>query len=68
MPAVDYRIPDGLSWNELKVTLDTALASGRAAGIEIAIYNPNLDPDGSAGQELVHVLVTVLGTRAPGAG
>jgi arginase len=38
-----------------------ALASGRAAGIEIAIYNPRLDTDGSAGHRLADLLKEVLG-------
>ncbi len=66
MPAVDYRIPGGLSWDELKATLEIALRSGKAVGIEIAIYNPNLDPDGSAGRQLTHLLAEALGTSAPG--
>lgn len=65
MPAVDYRIPDGLTWDELRVTLATALASGRAIGLEIAIYNPKLDADGAAGRGLAALLAEVLGTRAP---
>lgn len=60
MPAVDYRIPDGLSWDELRTVLETALASGRAVGIEITIYNPSLDADGSAGRELARTLIESL--------
>jgi len=56
MPAVDYRMPDGLSWRELEVTLRTALASGRAVGMEITIFNPSLDDDGEiAGAFVDHV-------------
>ena len=62
MPAVDYRLPDGFSWNELVSALTVALESGRAAGMEVTIYNPSLDPDGSAGRRLTDVLVDVLGT------
>lgn len=65
MPAVDYRIPDGFSWAELRETLSIALASGRVAGLEIAIYNPTLDRDGAAGRGLVDTLATALGTAAP---
>jgi arginase len=65
MPAVDYRIPGGLSWHELDVVLRTALASGRAVAIEIAIYNPKLDAKGHAGRKLSSVLAGALGTRAP---
>ena len=60
MPAVDYRIPDGLSWEELRTVLRTALASGRAVGIEITIYNPALDADGSSGRELARTLIEAL--------
>jgi arginase len=65
MPAVDFRIPGGLSWGELGDALRIALASGKAVGIEIAIYNPRLDEDGSAGRGLVEVLAAALGTSAP---
>jgi arginase len=60
MPAVDYRTPDGLSWDELRTVLETALASGRAVGIEITIYNPSLDADGSSGRELARTLIAAL--------
>jgi arginase len=68
MPAVDYRLPGGLSWDELASILRIALATGRAVGLEVAIYNPKLDPAGAAGRALVGVLADVLGTRAPGRG
>jgi arginase len=60
MPAVDYRLPDGFSWSDLNSILSMALASGRAVGLEVAIYNPALDEDGSAGRELTNVLVAAL--------
>jgi arginase len=46
MPAVDYRTPDGLTFDELATVLHAAAASGRMAGIDITIFNPALDPDG----------------------
>jgi arginase len=60
MPAVDFRLPDGLSQRELVTVLRTALASGRAVGLEVAIYNPDLDEDGSAGRRLVELLKEAL--------
>lgn len=65
MPAVDFRVPGGLSWDELAVALQIALSSGKAVGIEITIYNPRLDADGSAGRGLADLLAGVLGTIAP---
>jgi arginase len=56
MPAVDYRLPDGLSWSELTQTLRVALQSGRAVGLELTIYNPKLDADGTGALELVRLL------------
>jgi arginase len=47
MPAVDYRIPDGLSWDELAAVLRAFVSSGRAVGINVTIFNPKLDGDGS---------------------
>jgi arginase len=64
MPAVEYRIPDGLTWDELRVTLETALASGKAVGLEITVYNPKLDGTGDAGRGLLHVLVSALSKGA----
>ena len=60
MPAVDYRMADGLSWEELGTVLKTALASQRAVGIEITIYNPSLDADGSSGRDLARTLIKAL--------
>jgi len=60
MPAVDYRMPDGLSWRELEVTLRTALASGRAVGMEITIFNPSLDGNGEITGTLVDTVARAL--------
>jgi arginase len=67
MPAVDYRIPDGLKAEELSSTLKAALASGKAVGIEITIYNPLLDEGGKAGRAFASILADSLGDRAPAA-
>ncbi|MCY1227048.1 Arginase [compost metagenome] len=64
MPAVDFRVPGGLSWNELGAALRVALASGRAVGLEVTIYNPRLDENGSAGRALADALAAALGTAA----
>jgi arginase len=42
--------------------LKVALASEKAVGLEVAIYNPTLDDDGTAGQLLTDVLATALAT------
>lgn len=59
MPAVDYRMPGGLSWEELATTLQVAIASGRAIGLNVTIFNPELD-DGSIAAAFVDALVKGL--------
>jgi arginase len=60
MPPVDHRLPDGLSWDELTVVLRLAVMTGRAIGVEVAIFNPTLDADGHIGRALVDRLVAGL--------
>jgi arginase len=60
MPAVDFRVPGGLSPEELTTVLRIALESGRAVGLEVTIYNPDLDPEGSAGRVLAGALNEAL--------
>jgi arginase len=57
MPAVDYRLPGGLTGDELSTLLTLALASPAAIGLEVTIYNPTLDHDGAAGRVLTKILV-----------
>ena len=61
MPTVDYRLPGGLSWEELEHILGAAMRSGRAAGLEVTIFNPRLDADGSIARALVDHLARGLG-------
>jgi arginase len=60
MPAVDYRTPDGLSWQELTTIVRAAVASGRARGLDLTIFNPRLDPDGTLAERLVVFLVDAV--------
>jgi arginase len=59
MPAVDYRMPDGLSWNELTAVLRAGMNAG-AVGINVTIFNPKLDGDGSIAPAFTEALVRGL--------
>ncbi|SDP27776.1 arginase [Streptomyces sp. cf386] len=63
MPAVDYRLPDGLTWDELESVLRTALADARAVGLDVTIFNPRLDPDGRLAARLAECLRRGLSAR-----
>ena len=56
MPAVDYRMPGGLSWDELSEVLRRTIASIRLIGIDITIFNPKLDLDGRMARDFVDAL------------
>ncbi|MBD2775290.1 arginase family protein [Iningainema tapete] len=60
MPAVDYRMPDGLSFAELIDVLQVLMASPKAIGINITIFNPKLDSDGTITQAFTQALVMGL--------
>jgi arginase len=60
MPAVDYRLPDGLSWAELTTVLGAAVFSGHAVGLDVTIFNPLLDTGDRLARALVDALVAGL--------
>lgn len=45
-PAVDYRLPGGLLFEQVEHLIRSLLLSGRMAGISITIFNPRLDNSG----------------------
>ncbi len=60
MPAVDAPDPGGLLPEELVTLLGTLAASEHCVGLNITIYDPDLDPDGTAGALLADLVVTAL--------
>jgi arginase len=56
MPAVDYRAPDGLRFDEVAQILRGAIATGTAIGLEFTIFNPAVDVDDSPAHALVDML------------
>lgn len=57
MPAVDYRVSDGLRPTELVALIRGLRRAFRVVGTTVTIYNPALDRDGAAGDALVDSLV-----------
>lgn len=58
MPAVDSPFPDGYTYDELAATLRTLLP--HVAGVEITIFDPDLDPSGTHARTLVDCLAAGL--------
>lgn len=60
LPAVDYRMPGGLGLGELGLLIRRCLATGKVAGVDLTIFNPALDWDGSQTRLLVDFLASAL--------
>ncbi|MDX1435949.1 MAG: arginase family protein [Anaerolineales bacterium] len=61
MPAVDSPQPGGFSYPELAGVLAALLASDLAVGLDITIFDPTLDPDGSVAAAFVEALASGFG-------
>src|SRR6266487_736190 len=64
MPAVDSPEPGGLDYQELTTLLRALIASDLAVGVELTIFDPDLDRDGHLARELATVVVDSL-SRLP---
>jgi arginase len=66
MPAVDYRYPGGMSWEETGELLGGLLQAKRACGVDVTIFNPTLDRDGSLTMRLSDLVADSVLTHRPG--
>jgi arginase len=63
MPAVDTPEPGGLTHRELVALLQSLTASELALGMQLTIFDPDLDPDGRLAAELTDTVVAGLAPR-----
>jgi arginase len=66
MPAVDSPDPGGLTHAELTALLQTLTASQLATGMELTIFDPDLDPGGHLAADLTDTVVAGLSPRVAG--
>jgi arginase len=60
MPAVDSPDPGGIDFHELVPVLGRLLASSRCAGLEVTVFDPDLDPDGRLAAALTDTLLAAF--------
>lgn len=60
LPAVTYRQPLGLDWDEFVALVGPLAAADGLVGISVADFNPDLDPDGEHSRRVVDALGAVL--------
>jgi arginase len=63
LPAVDYWEAGGFDWSDLRDLLTPLVASPACAGLDVAIYNPSLDPRRRYAPLIVDLLADVFGRR-----
>jgi arginase len=65
MPAVDSPDDDGLFPDGLAALLRRLVRSPRCVGLNVTIYDPDLDPDGTAGALLTDLIVDASAGAGP---
>jgi len=60
MSAVDSPDPGGLGHDELPALLTPLVASPSCAGLEVTVFDPDLDPDGALALALTDTLAAAL--------
>lgn len=60
MPAVDSPSPGGISHDGLVALLKPLVGSPRCVGINVTVFDPDLDPDGRLARELADTLVAAV--------
>ena len=60
MPAVDSPDQGGIGHDELRALLAPLVASPACAGVEVTVFDPDLDPDGRLAAQLTGTLVAAL--------
>ncbi len=61
-PAVQYRLPGGLTYEEVETFMSALLATGVVAGISVSIFNPLMDTKGTIGKEIASSLGRAFST------
>jgi arginase len=61
--ATNLSAPGGLAINEVRAALAAFARQPTLAALSICAYNPDLDTDGSAAQQIINLLVEILSSR-----
>ena len=64
-PAVDYRLPGGLSFEQASTIMHRMLHANKIAGMSVTCFNPTLDADGSIAQGITDCIVNAISDTNP---
>ena len=63
-PAVDYRLPGGLTFAEAGYMLNQLYRTGKIKGMDVTIFNPDLDKDGVIAERIVGCIAKSFDTKS----
>jgi len=64
-PAVDYRLPGGLIFEQVELLIRSLLLTWRMAGISVTIFNPGLDNNGSVSKSITESISRAFDLSGP---
>ena len=64
-PAVDYRLPGGLSFEQCQTILTDLIQKYPTVGMSVTIFNPNLDTNDRVARQIVALISNVLSLNDP---
>jgi arginase len=59
-PAVDYRLPGGLTFKEAEHLLHKLLETDKVIGMSVTIFNPKLDPNGQIAKKITNCIAKAI--------
>ncbi|HMJ71421.1 MAG TPA: arginase family protein [Cyclobacteriaceae bacterium] len=59
-PAVDYRLPGGLSFEEVELVCNRMIANTKVVGMSVTCFNPNLDKTGKISGNIMECIGRML--------
>jgi arginase len=62
-PAVDYRMPGGLTFEEVELICNQVIKNNNVVGISVTCFNPNLDKSGNISKNISECLARMLSKR-----
>lgn len=62
-PAVDYRLPGGITFIQMEYLLTRLFQTDKVIGISVAIFNPTLDKDGEVALKIVDCLAHAFASK-----
>jgi arginase len=62
-PAVDYRLPGGLTFTEVEMIATSLMNTGKVIGMSVTCFNPLLDKDGEISRNIADCVARIMNNK-----